>query len=112
MRNPNDAKVNLTAGIKGDQIEISVRDNGIGVGEDIAHRLFDMFFKGTEHSKGSGLGLYVVQKSVQALEGKIELESTVGDFTRFIVYLPLKPITFGTQKVSQLQIPVDTTFEQ
>jgi signal transduction histidine kinase len=94
MRDAKNAQVELSASMKNEFVEISVYDNGIGVAEDISHRLFDMFFKGHENSKGNGLGLYIVQKSVQALEGKIEIESTVGSFTRFIVQLPLKPVAF------------------
>lgn len=108
MRDPNNAMVELSASIKDEFVELTVYDNGIGVGEDIGGRLFDMFFKGNENSKGNGLGLYIVQKSVQALEGKIELESTVGSFTRFVVQLPLKPITFDvTPLEEQRALPVD-----
>jgi signal transduction histidine kinase len=108
MRDAKNAQVELTASVKDDYVEISVYDNGIGVGEDISHRLFDMFFKGHEYSKGNGLGLYIVQKSVQALEGKIEVESVVGSFTRFIVQLPLKPVAFEAITVDQkLELPVD-----
>ena len=89
--------VSLSVGIKDNDVVISVYDNGVGVETDINHRLFDMFFKGTEKSKGHGLGLYIVQKSVQALEGKVEVESEFGSFTRFTVQFPLKPVLFEAQ---------------
>ena len=94
MKDPDNARVELNAEIKGKDVEISVYDNGTGVEHAIQHRLFDMFFKGTEKSKGSGLGLYIVQKSVQALEGNVTVESEVGKFTKFTVRFPMKPITF------------------
>jgi signal transduction histidine kinase len=94
MKESNQACIELNAEIKDKDVEITVWDNGVGVDPSIIHRLFDMFFKGTEKSKGSGLGLYIVQKSVQALEGKVNVESEVGKFTKFIVRFPLKPITF------------------
>ena len=97
MKDPENAQVELKAAIKNDQVEISVYDNGIGVEEEISSRLFDMFYKGNINSKGHGLGLYIVQKSVQALEGKIEFESIAGHFTKFIVQLPLRPISFDGQ---------------
>ena len=109
MKNPNNAKVQLTAAIRQDQIEISVQDNGIGVDNTISHRLFDMFFKGNEYSKGNGLGLYIVQKSVQALDGRIEVESIVGSFAKFVVYLPLKPIAFGSSGQT-IELPVEENF--
>jgi signal transduction histidine kinase len=58
-----------------------------------------MFFKGNENSKGNGLGLYIVQKSVQALEGKITVESEPDRYTKFIVSLPLKQMTFNPKSV-------------
>lgn len=47
-----------------------------------------MFYKGNVRSKGNGLGLYIVNKSVQALEGEIQVESVMGEFSRFIIHLP------------------------
>jgi signal transduction histidine kinase len=109
MKNPDKATVQLSAAIRQDQVEISVQDNGIGVDNTITHRLFDMFFKGNENSKGNGLGLYIVQKSVQALDGRIEVESIIGSFAKFVVYLPLKPITFGSRGQT-IELPVEETF--
>ncbi len=95
MKDSQNAQVELTATVKDDQLEISLYDNGIGVEDIISPKLFDMFFKGNENSKGNGLGLYIVQKSVQALEGKIRVESEPDRFTKFIVSLPLKTMTFN-----------------
>jgi signal transduction histidine kinase len=61
--------------------ELSVYENGVGVDNSIRPKLFEMFFKGDEKSLGTGLGLYVVQKSVQALRGTISMESGPGSFT-------------------------------
>jgi signal transduction histidine kinase len=99
LKNPDNAEVRLATTIKNGQLEISLYDNGIGMDGSVLERVFDMFFKGSENSKGSGLGLYIVQKSVQALEGTITTESELGRFSRFNVYLPLKAIDFGAPKV-------------
>ena len=98
LKDPLNATVSLNVAIKDNDVVITVHDNGIGVEESISHKLFDMFFKGTEKSKGHGLGLYIVQKSVQALDGKVEVESEVGSFTKFTVQFPLKTIAFGAQQ--------------
>jgi signal transduction histidine kinase len=97
LKNPSNATVSLKVAIEGNDVVISVYDNGIGVEEAITPKLFDMFFKGTEKSKGHGLGLYIVQKSVQALDGKVEVESEVGRFTKFTVQFPLNTIAFEAQ---------------
>jgi signal transduction histidine kinase len=73
----------------GNSVEITVYDNGTGVDPTINDRLFDMFFKGTEKSKGHGLGLYIVDKAVQAMKGKIDVDSELGSYSRFRVTLPL-----------------------
>src|SRR5690606_37520028 len=69
LKEVNAAHVQMKASIVSDQVEIKVRDNGIGVDDAVRGRLFDMFYKGNEYSKGNGLGLYIVQKSAQTLEG-------------------------------------------
>ncbi|MBL0741437.1 sensor histidine kinase [Chryseolinea lacunae] len=92
MRDGQQARVEFKAAVKDDQLEFMVRDNGIGLDDMIRPRLFDMFFKGHPDSKGNGLGLYIVQKSVQALEGSIVVKSERDVFTEFVVRLPLKTV--------------------
>lgn len=79
-----EVKARKTDGI----VEFSVFDNGVGIDPSIRDRLWDMFFIGNERSKGNGLGLYLVHKSVEALKGKITFESEPYTFTRFIVTIP------------------------
>jgi signal transduction histidine kinase len=81
--------VRMSADQQDGQLFIEVQDNGIGMSESIRTRVFDMFFKGTEQSKGHGLGLYIVQKAVSALRGTIAVESVPGTGTTFKVVLPL-----------------------
>ena len=104
MKDPENVSVEVTATIKNDKVEISVLDNGIGIDNEINDRVFDMFFKGHEQSKGSGLGLYIVQKAVQALEGEIQVESVVNEYTRFTVYLPLQQMNFGSEEQKVLMV--------
>lgn len=71
------------------RVEIEVYDNGIGIDKSSVEQLFDMFYIGTEFSKGNGLGLYIVQKSVNVLKGKITIDSEYGEYTRVIVSVPI-----------------------
>jgi signal transduction histidine kinase len=89
MNNTTQACIEFHAGIKDRHVEFSVSDNGVGIEAAIRERLFEMFFRGHEKSTGSGLGLYIVNKSVQVLGGKIAVDSEPGKFTRFVVQLPL-----------------------
>ncbi|MCX6296989.1 MAG: HAMP domain-containing sensor histidine kinase, partial [Bacteroidetes bacterium] len=75
-----------------DGIQIIVSDNGIGIDQSVQNKIFDMYFKGTESSKGSGLGLYLVKKCVEKLDGEIILDSKKGKGARFTVLLKAKKI--------------------
>lgn len=71
------------------RLEIEVYDNGIGIDNSSIDQLFDMFYIGTEFSKGNGLGLYIVQKSVNVLKGEINIDSEHGEYTRVTVSVPI-----------------------
>lgn len=67
---------------------IHVEDNGQGIAAEYHAKIFDMFFRANEQSKGSGLGLYIVKEALMKLSGSIKLESTVGVGTTFTIVLP------------------------
>jgi signal transduction histidine kinase len=48
----------------------------------------EMFYRGTETSDGSGTGLYIVQKAVEKISGKLTLESILFEGTKFKIWLP------------------------
>ena len=62
-----------------------ISDNGLGIDEKYHTQIFDMFFRGTEISVGSGLGLYIVKEMVNKIGGSIELESSLNKGTKFII---------------------------
>lgn len=69
-------------------LKIEVSDNGRGIDPRIQSKVFNMFFRGTEKSKGSGLGLYIVKNAVEKLNGSIQLTSKLNEGTKFSVYIP------------------------
>ncbi|MBC7920032.1 MAG: PAS domain S-box protein [Ferruginibacter sp.] len=66
---------------------IEVADNGMGIAPALHGRVFDMFFRGNERSRGSGLGLYVVDKLLGSLNGNVRLESEEDVGSRFFIHL-------------------------
>jgi PAS domain S-box-containing protein len=68
--------------------KIVISDNGIGIDNEIQDKVFDMFYRGSEQSSGSGLGLYIVKHTIQKLEGNIFLSSEKGKGTTFTIQLP------------------------
>lgn len=68
---------------------IVVEDNGIGIPAKIKPKIFNMFFRGSEQSKGNGLGLYLVKKAVDILSGTCHVSSKVDKFTKMVVRIPI-----------------------
>lgn len=71
-----------------DQALIEIEDNGMGIATDLQERVFDMFYRATESSEGSGLGLFIVKETIERLGGSIELTSTPGIGTTFHLKIP------------------------
>ena len=67
---------------------IKVIDNGMGIAEQHLDSIFKMFYRASENSKGSGIGLYIVKETIDKIKGKIEVTSTVGEGTEFEIILP------------------------
>ena len=86
--NDRKRKVRITVNSAEDRILIRVWDNGMGIQPEVLPNLFEMFFRGTEKSKGSGLGLYIVKKVVDRLKGSIWVQSEPDQFSLFILSLP------------------------
>lgn len=68
-------------------IRIQCSDNGIGIAEEHQKRIFDMFYRATELSKGSGLGLYLLREAARKLNGNVEIDSTIGKGSSFLITL-------------------------
>ena len=73
--------------------EITVKDSGVGISREIQSKLFDIgentSTEGTEHEKGTGLGLILCDEFVEKHGGKIWVESEVGKGSEFIFTLPM-----------------------
>jgi PAS domain S-box-containing protein len=67
---------------------ITIEDNGVGIKKEYLPKIFNMFFRASEKSFGSGLGLYIVRQIVDRLGGDIKVESKLGIGTTFTVVLP------------------------
>ncbi len=83
---PNGGKLSLSSYKKDSIVSIVVEDNGVGIPEEIKPKMFSPML--TTKAKGQGLGLAVVKRLVESLNGTIEFESQEGKGTRFTVTLP------------------------
>lgn len=88
---PEDSVVELAVnGLPGGRLHIRVQDRGEGIPADELPRLFQRYFRG-RHSQGkpgAGLGLHLVQRIVALHRGSIEVDSTAGEGSTFLITLP------------------------
>jgi signal transduction histidine kinase len=71
-----------------DETTIIVKDNGVGIDPMYIDKIFNMFYRAHEKSKGSGLGLYIVKETLNKINGHISVESNLGTGTTFTLSLP------------------------
>ncbi|MFZ6011737.1 MAG: sensor histidine kinase [Bacteroidota bacterium] len=70
-----------------DNLTIEIEDNGEGIRPEFLGKIFDMFYRGTENSKGSGLGLYIAREAANKIQGNISVKSEYGKGSTFVVSL-------------------------
>lgn len=92
---PAGGKVRVVIDRKGDRVEISVSDTGIGIPAAEKERIFEEFYRASNAresgKEGTGLGLSIVQAIASAQGGEVSMESEVGAGTTFRVPLPAAP---------------------
>lgn len=71
-----------------DGLNVSVWDNGIGIKPELLPNVFEMFYRGTKKSTGSGLGLFIVKDMSQKLGGDVSIGSKENEWTKAEVRLP------------------------
>ncbi|GEO11415.1 sensor histidine kinase [Segetibacter aerophilus] len=72
------------------RVKICVRDNGVGIPEEIVDKIFQPFFTTKPTGQGTGLGLSLSYDILKANEGEIKVETKEGEYSEFIIELPLK----------------------
>jgi len=89
-QNPQEADpfVEISVAITASSADIRITDNGIGIESKNHEKVFNMFYRVSSQSVGSGLGLYIVKETVEKLNGVIKLESEPGKGTVFNIHLP------------------------
>jgi len=90
--NQNDGKLSVILQHRDDNAILIVQDTGMGIPEDSVDHIFERFYRvdkaRSRASGGSGLGLAIVRAIVQRNRGEIQVQSTLGEGTRFTVIFP------------------------
>jgi len=82
----SDPWIKISTRAYGKKWVLHVEDNGQGIEKEYQDRIFNMFFRGTEKSTGSGLGLYIVKEIITKLDGKISVQSVKNQGTEFSLH--------------------------
>ncbi len=85
-------KVFIQIDIDASRATIIFKDDGIGISSENLNKIFEMFYRASEQSEGSGLGLYIVKNAVEKLEGQLTVKSQPGEGTTFEITLPNKRV--------------------
>ena len=77
--------------IKNNELWVSIQDHGIGIPEEEQQHLFTRFFRAhnAENIPGTGLGLNIVKRYIELMNGRINFESILGEGTTFHIHIPL-----------------------
>ncbi|MBI3220171.1 MAG: GHKL domain-containing protein [Bacteroidetes bacterium] len=78
-----ESSVWVSASVAENSFSIIVTDNGIGIETHSLGRIFDMYYRASDRSKGSGLGLFIVKETVKKLSGTIHVRSDYGEGSQF-----------------------------
>lgn len=103
---PEKGKVSVIMEKKAKYVDITVADNGMGIPKEEIPKLFEKMYRASNAkesaTEGTGLGLYIVKAILDATEGKIEVESTLGKGSTFIVKIPLSGMKpkLGSKKLT------------
>jgi two-component system NtrC family sensor kinase len=82
--------ITLTSWLEGDEVVISVADNGPGIPRANLARIFDPFFTTKPVGKGTGLGLSICYGIIKKMGGEIDVRSVVDAGTTFYIRLPVR----------------------
>lgn len=88
--NQENPRVEIVVNLSESTVNICIQDNGIGIQDEAREKIFDMFYRATDRSGGSGLGLYIVKEIIERLDGRITVNSVFGEGTTFEVCIPAR----------------------
>ena len=83
--------IEINSTTAGDELNITVKDRGIGISKEDQQHLFERFFRGTNAAniQGTGLGLHIVSKYIELMDGQISYNSELEKGTEFVIKFTL-----------------------
>jgi signal transduction histidine kinase len=87
-KDTGNAYIDINVNVYPKKVVIKIADNGIGIEKEHLPKIFDMFYRATNKTSGSGLGLFIVKETVGLLKGEVKVKSTFGEKTEFTLEIP------------------------
>lgn len=87
-RNGRDPIIKINVNIQDHKALLEIEDNGRGIPAEHLEKVCQMFYRATDDGAGSGLGLYIVKEVTEKLQGKIDIASEDGKWTRVTLEIP------------------------
>lgn len=88
---PEGGQIRIRTGANDQYVFIAISDTGMGIKEEDLENIFEPFFTTKEKEQGTGLGLSLCKRLIEANAGKIEVDSKVGKGTTFTIMIPISP---------------------
>lgn len=101
------SKAENGSGNEDHQLQIKVKDTGVGIPEDQIPYIFDRFYQvddtATRSEEGTGIGLALVMELIKLMEGSISVKSKLGKETEFTIILPIRTISHEITPVPEIE---------
>ncbi len=88
-----DGKIEISTRLENNNAIIAIKDNGIGMSQDVINKLYEPFFTTKPVGEGTGLGMSIVFTIIEKMNGTIKVNSELGIGTEFILSLPITDTT-------------------
>lgn len=85
---PNNGFVDITTHLEDNVVTVTIEDNGAGMDDEFVHTKLFKPFETTKSGKGMGVGVYQAREYIQSIGGNINVESSLGEGTTFILTFP------------------------
>lgn len=87
---PEEGRLKISCDMRDSVVEISFKDTGMGIRDEVKERIFEPFFTTKSIDKGTGLGLAICNEIISKYGGRIEVQSTLGEGSTFTILIPQK----------------------
>ncbi|MBD2210253.1 PAS domain-containing protein [Calothrix sp. FACHB-156] len=83
-------QIEITTDSVGEMVKVLIRDNGVGIPDNLKHKIFDPFYTTKPVGQGTGMGLGISYQIIERHQGKIWCDSRLGEGATFVIEIPMR----------------------